>query len=337
MAEERLPHESHGHARVVERLIAGDGGSRVIEEQVDQLCQSQLGVGVDAVLFRATSVGAVVGVRLWDARRVVVKVHQSRESRETLAEAQRVQRHLYREGFPCPLPMFGPTALGRGFAVGEELVDRGEFCDTHAPSHRRLMAEALAWQLDLTRPCGQPEALRQGWSMYRADGLWPREAHSPIFDFATTAHGADWIDALAAVAKPIAVAAGSSPPVVGHHDWSGKHVRFADERISVVYDWDSLRLGSEAVIVGNAAMTHTTNFDLPDVPVAPTPDEARAFIDEYSSARRSPLSGHQRRQIAACATFIAAYTARCEHALGQNGDNTFTAALRAHGREYLQP
>ena len=34
--------------------------------------------------------------------------------------------------------------------------------------------------------------------------------------------------------------------VVGHHDWSGKHFRFADGRVTVVYDWDSLRLGTNS-------------------------------------------------------------------------------------------
>jgi hypothetical protein len=89
-------------------------------------------------------------------------------------------------------------------------------------------------------------------------------------------------------------------------------------------------------------MTFTTNFDMPGLSLTPTPDEMRAFVDEYSAARQTPLDRRQREQVAACATFIAAYTARCEHC-GHGGYDSdadpcsFTAALREHGLEYLIP
>jgi hypothetical protein len=130
--------------------------------------------------------------------------------------------------------------------------------------------------------------------------------------------------------------------VVGHHDWSGKHFRFAQDAVTVVYDWDSVRLGREAVIVGNAAMTFTANFDLPGLKLAPTPAEVRAFVEEYSAARSTPLTRAEREHVAACATFIAAYTARCEHAHRLKAEapddpNSFTAALRVYGQDYLRP
>lgn len=327
---------------VVEELIFGASRRAVIDAAVDGFCRSRLDSPVAETLFRATSVGVVLGVRLDDGRRVVVKVHQPRESQPTLSEVHRVQAHLHREGFPCPRPLVAPTTLANGLAVAKELVDAGEFRDTHEPVCRRLIAEALAWHLKLARACGRPDALAHGWSLYTEDRLWPARAHAPIFDFEATAAGVEWIDAIAAKAKARAVPDGPAELVVGHHDWSGKHFRFFDEQVTVVYDWDSLRLGREAVIVGNAAMTYTTNFDLPWVKRTPTPEEVRAFVDEYSAARHRPLSRSEREQIAACATFIAAYTARCEHALRKPGNasygdaNTFTAALRTHGEEYLR-
>jgi hypothetical protein len=230
--------------------------------------------------------------------------------------------------------------LARGLALAEELLDDGAFRDTHESAYRRRMAEALAWHLELTRACGRPAALGRGWSLYASDTLWPREAHAPIFDFGATAAGAEWIDAIAAKAKARASATGER--LVGHHDWSGKHFRFTGEHVAAVYDWDSLRLGREAVIVGNAAMTFTTNFDLPGLKLTPTPEEVRAFVDEYSAARSTALSRSEREQVAACAAFAAAYTARCEHCGADgydasNDPNSFTTALRAHGEEYLRP
>jgi Phosphotransferase enzyme family len=323
---------------VVEQLVFGTREGGAIEKRVSDFCLVQLGSPVERVLFHATSVGVVLGLRLADGRRVVVKIHQPRESREMLEAVHSVQGALFRAGFPCPEPLVEPTGLGDGFAVVESLVDVGEFRDTHDPTCRRLIAEALAWHLELTRGCGRPDALAGAWSMYARGRLWPREAHSPIFDFDATAAGAEWIDAIAARAKPLAARPGEL--FVGHHDWSGKHFRFAHERVTAVYDWDSLRLGREAVIVGNAAMTFTTNFDMPGLKLTPTPDEVRAFVDEYSAARKTPLTRIEREQVAACATFIAAYTARCEHCRQEgydaaNDPNSFTTALREHGVDYL--
>lgn len=327
---------------VTERLIFGSRDEGVIEAAIDAFCVSRLGAGVADVLFRATSVGVVHGARLADGRRVVVKAFHPRESTQTLEAVRDVQAHLHREGFPCPAPLTGPYPLVNGLATAEALVDDGAFRDTHEPACRRLMAESLAWHLELTRGCGQPVALGGGWGAYAPGRLWPREADTPTVDLQATAAGAEWIDAIAAEAK--ARARALPPPsgglVVGHHDWSGKHFRFGEDGVTVVYDWDSVRLGREAVVVGNAAMTFTANFDIPGLDPAPTPEEVRAFVDEYSAARSAPLTAADREHVAACATFIAAYTARCEHAQrggATDAANGFGRALRAHGADYLRP
>jgi hypothetical protein len=64
----------------------------------------------------------------------------------------------------------------------------------------------------------------------------------------------------------------------------------------------------------------------------------RAFIDEYSDARHVPLGRRERERVAACATFLLAYTARCEHCGGGDEDATsFRHALRTYGEQYLRP
>jgi Ser/Thr protein kinase RdoA (MazF antagonist) len=322
---------------VTERLIFGTCDEGAIDAAVGAFCASRLGAAPAAVLFRSSSVGVVHGVCLADGRRVVVKAFQPHESAETLQAVQDVQSYLHRHGFPCPAPLAAPGPLVNGLAVAEELVDHGDIRETHDPACRRLMAEALAWHLELTRARGRPPALSRGWSLYESPQLWPRAAHTPAVDLHATAAGAEWIDAIAARAK--ALAGRSGDVVVGHHDWSGKHVRFAEDRVTVVYDWDSVRLGREAVVVGNAAMTFTANFDLPGVQLAPAPDEVRAFVDEYSAARPVPLTRAEREHVAACATFIAAYTARCEHADQDGGAtdaNGYAGALRTYGEDYLR-
>ena len=126
-----------------------------------------------------------------------------------------------------------------------------------------------------------------------------------------------------------------APPVLGHLDWSGKHFRFAEDRITVVYDWDSVRVATEAVIVGNAAFSFTANWDLPGVDPAPDPGEVGAFIDDYDAARGSRLTRRERAQIVACGAYLMAYIARCEHANG-DPDGSYTRALRQHGSRYLR-
>lgn len=301
--------------------------------EIDAACIRALGSGVEEVLFRKTAVGDVFGVRLGDGRNVVVKVHQSREAPETLAAILDVQAHHFRSGFPCPEPLAGPLAVGGCHATIESYVAEGNHADTHDPLRRGLMAQALAQHLEIALGCGLPRDLRRGWSAYPPDRLWPVEAHDPRVDLRRAAIDTAWIDAIAAEAKPIATR--DATPVLGHHDWSGKHFRFAADAVTAVYDWDSVRVGSEAVIVGNAAFTFTANYDLPDVDPAPSPDEARAFVDEYDKLRATRLTRAEREQIAACGTYLLAYVARCEQSLG-DGEAPFTHALRLHGARYLQ-
>ena len=302
-------------------------------EAVDGVCRSVAGSGVGELLFRSTAVGDVFGVRMEDGSRVVVKVHQPREDSETLAAVLDVQGHHHRSGFPCPEPLGGPVAVGDRYATVEALVDDGEPGDTHEPARRRLVAEALASHLEIARACGFPASLQRGWNAYPSDRLWPAEAHDPRLDLAGTAAGAEWIDAFAARVKPTATR--DTPPVLGHLDWSGKHFRFADDRITAVYDWDSVRVATEAVVVGNAAFAFTANWDLPGVDPAPQPDEVSAFIDEYDAARATRLTRDEREQLVACGVYLMAYVARCEHANGDPG-GAYTRALRRHGSRYLR-
>jgi len=268
----------------------------------------------------------------------VVKTHQPRDSLARLRAVNEIQRELRQAGLPCPEPLVGPVVLAHSHATVETLLDDGEFRDTHDPDCRELIAQALAQHLEITVRRQAPEELAGAWSLSDGDRLWPAHAHSPIFDFNATSAGAEWIDALGARAK--AAISHGGLPIAGHSDWSGKHFRFAEGRITAIYDWDSLAARPEAALVGVAAMTYTTRFDLPGVPRAASPEEMSAFMDEYSAARDVPLSSTERTQIAAHGLLLAAYTARCEHCALDGYDAeadpaSFTTTLRTHGSSYL--
>ena len=67
---------------------------------------------------------------------------------------------------------------------------------------------------------------RSTWKLPPDHGLWP-VPHNALFDFEATVAGAEWIDEVAGKAKKIL---DNSPGrmVVGHADWSAKHLRFMD-------------------------------------------------------------------------------------------------------------
>lgn len=116
-----------------------------IDSLVNDFCVAVLASEVAEFLFRATSLGVVVCVVLDDAHRVVVKVHQPRETPARLQAVHEARAALFEAGLPSPQPLVGPVGLGNGYAVAETLIDAGEFRDTHDSACRGLLAEALAW------------------------------------------------------------------------------------------------------------------------------------------------------------------------------------------------
>jgi len=315
----------------VSSLLDAVLGSEPAGEAFERFCLAELGSGVRRVLFERASTGIVRGIELEDGRHVVVKAHQPEQDAQFLAAVRDVQAFLHAQGYPAPQPLAGPAPLGRGLGLAQELRLVGSPADAHCPEIRGSLARSLAGQLELTRQLGVVPALGRGWRLWEGDGLWPPRAHSPIFDFAATTPGAEAIDVLAAQGK-----AGIGPDELqaGHSDWRAEHVRFVGSEVAVVYDWDSLDLSTETRLVGTAAATFTANRELA-VPGAPTPDESRAFVDDYSAARARPLSRAERKEIAAVTLYLVAYSARCAHALGRGGD--FVEALERFGADYLVP
>ena len=74
-------------------------------------CVPRLGSAVADPEFFKASVGIVLGARLTDGRRVVLKVHRPRVSERFLAAVQHVQATLRCAGFAAPAPLGGPFPL----------------------------------------------------------------------------------------------------------------------------------------------------------------------------------------------------------------------------------
>ena len=304
---------------LVERSIFGTDDPEAIWAQVAAAVPD----AQDAFAFRV-SVGAVVGVLRRDGSRVAVKVHKEAHDERYLQAVQRVMAHLHARGFPCPRP------LGvRGNVTLEEWRDDGEFRDAHDPDVRAGMARTLAELHRLTDEIAPVDGLRRAFFPDAVDELYP-VPHSALFDFDATRAGAEWIDEIAAAARP-GFDACVGRLVTGHADWSVKHFRWGGLRPTVVYDWDSLNMDPEPRFAGTAAGTFTYTEELP-VRLWPSAEEARAFLADYEAARGAPFTAEERSCAESSAVYVHAYSARCAHAVGGIGAGE---TLREYAEAFL--
>jgi hypothetical protein len=315
----------------VELAIHGTDDPAAIARALARWCRVRLGSEPRDCAFYRSSIGAVAGLELEDGRRVVLKAHQPRVPIARLQAIHAVTATLSSAGYPCPMPLAGPSPLGAGHATAERWAGGGRVRDAHEPVVRRELAARLAELVALARGADVPrEPLGRSWyGALPTDVLWPRP-HSRLFDFEATAAGAEWIDEHARRARAVPV---TGERVVGHFDWRTEHARFEGDRLTVAHDWDSLHFESEAVMVGAAAHAFTATWDEhPDgdetVSPAPTLDEIHAFVADYERARGAPFAAAERATLRASCVYSLAYTARCGHALDPAPDSERDLAFR---------
>lgn len=266
------------------------------------------------IFFFAASVGALFGVRRRDGSRVAIKVNKVFTDERYFAQVHELQRRLANAGYPAPRPV-----RRVGTVTIDEWLDDGEYRDAHEPPVRRAMARELVRFHRLATETG----LRPRREFLRPEGsLWPKP-HNALFDFEATAAGAEWIDAIAAAARAIEECRVGNE-VVGHTDWSAKHLRFTPQlEATVLYDWDSVTTDLEPNLVGSAAgsFTYTEELDH-EIEMWPSTAESRAFIAEYEEERGQPFNDEERSAAGAACVYLRAYAARCHHSGGGDARET---------------
>jgi hypothetical protein len=321
----------------LERALFGTSDPDGIAAAVDAFCREQLSAGIARYRFFDSSSGSVHGVDLADGRAVVVKGHRPSADVDHLRAVIAVQRSLATTGFPAPEPLSGPTGTGAGHLTAERLLPQHRPADAHARDVRNMLATGLArfvalaaTHLDAMRRVQHP--------LHRlVDGLYP-VPHSPRFDFAATAAGAEWIDALMREARARLAAMPSEAEVVAHGDWRVQNVSIRNGAIDAVYDWESVAATQEMDVLAPAALTFGVDWSQPQPRRLSTPAEVLAFAFEYADARGTPLSGDERDRLASHLVVSLAYGARCEHAddvTPPTGDDSQRALLRAFGAPLL--
>jgi hypothetical protein len=304
--------ETWGFVPLIVRDVYAESRPEAIASALDQFCLLHLGSGAERAEFFEASVGSVHGIELSDGRRVVVKAHRSNTSVAFLTAMQTVQAHLASYAFPTPEPLLGPNRLGRGVAIVESLLDSGAHADAHDPAIRSIMAHGLAALVARCCSLTRLDGLHERLMAVPRNELWPTP-HDRRFDFSATTRGAEWIDRVASAAKRIRDQPCPCRRVVGHADWRVEHLRFVGHEISAVYDWDSICVEREPVLVGSVAHAFTANWTMSGWRQFPTLDEALAFAAEYEEAREVPFTHMEWRALRAALVYTMAYTARCEH------------------------
>jgi hypothetical protein len=182
----------------IERDVLGTDRPSDIAEIFEDFCVERLGARPARGLFYRASAGCVLGIHLEDGEDVVIKAFQRRWDSSFLADIQAAQSCVVAGGIPCPRPLLSPTPVRAGrsnLAVVETfLADPG--MRPGRPAATRVSAQGLARQIALCARLPGAARLEQHPLRKQDRGLYG-DPHSPLFDFASTGEGAEWIDDLA--------------------------------------------------------------------------------------------------------------------------------------------
>jgi hypothetical protein len=329
---------SHAWEPGVERAIFDTGHPDTIAQRIEDLVAERF-VAVDHALFYRPGAGVVAALALVDGSEIVVKVHRWNVTLERLVAVQRVQALLADAGLPAPRPLMDPCPLGKGIATAEEMLS-GQSADAGHRSVRKAIAVALHRFIRATTDISVIEALGAPLVLRPLDApLWP-EPHEVRLDFEATADGAEWIDDLAMAARQRLQAAGDDV-VVGHFDWRVENLGFAGRRVVAIYDWDSVCVAPEAVVVGNTAAQFTVDWSRGEPDPLPSLGEMRSFVDDYEQARGRRFSSSEWEQLDAANLALCTYGARCQHSdtklhpvIGSSSDNRWIRLLRERGEQW---
>lgn len=270
------------------------------------------------VLFETGHLSQVVGLRLDDERKVVVKV---RQWQNRLISCSRVQRSLFERGFPAPEPIAGPAPF-HGYAVSAETLVEGGQQLADRPGAADLFSASL---YQLVRLAPDPERVGSiepsppwvGWD-HPDKQLWPTpddrdrdlNAHNP----------GDWLDQIASRVR-IRLAAYAAARVVGHGDWYSQNLHWLGDQLHAVHDWDSVVAQPEAAIAGHAAAVWPGSGGPGEVASI---QQTEQFITGYSDARGRSWSREELEVSWAAGLWNRAFDAKKASLVGDDPDLILT-------------
>lgn len=285
-------------------------GTQPSPDELAEWCRRRLGSAPADVLFRGGNLAAVVGLRLEDGRRVVVKY---RPAAARLAGCVAAQRHLVDAGFPCPRPLAGPAPLGSWSATAETHLAGGRLLRRPEAAAGRF-GQVLARLVSAAPPADSIPSLQPppAWLRWNHDqpGPWP-VPESTAVDL-NRLPGPAWLDA-AAHRLRARLAREDGPIVVGHGDFEAQNLRWRRGQVVAVHDWDSAVALPEAMVAGAAAAA----FPATDRRAAAARVQAsREFLVAYTAQRGRHWSRAEWEASWAAGLWVLVYNAKVELAEG---------------------
>ena len=267
-------------------------------------CAEHLGRAPVEVLFTATQISAVIGVRLSDGSRVVVK---AREDDGRVASCVAAQSQLAERGFPCARPLTAAVRIGSLAVHAEEYRDDGDILADDSPEvgarygavFARLMT-ALQ-EVALAPPLPNPRWVR--WD-HTGDGLWPA---IDVLDTQDQSAVPSFVVETAMRARRRLLAA-ELPRVLGHADFEAQNLRWHGQQVHTVHDWDSLAWQPESALVGAASGVFPRPPGVP--PSLASIESSEAFLASYQHARQRSFSVEEQQIAWAASLWPAAHNAR---------------------------
>jgi hypothetical protein len=276
-------------------------------------CCQQLLAESEKEIFRTGHLSTVIGIRLTDGQEVVVKV---RPYQRRLVDCHAVHQHVFRSGFPCPEPLVAPTPLGPWCVSAERMVTGGSPTPSNArdPSPYAMpfakivsLATPLVSHVDL-----EPKPSWNRWD-HHEHGPWPiaEDAERPLNDVP----GPKWLEEAGRVARRY-LGTQAGPLVLGHGDWYWDNLRWTHNDLLVTYDWDSVIVERESILVGYAASDY----------ILPTLEESEAFIGSYQEISGRAFTTEETSQCWAAVLWLKAFNAKKQLARSEPID-TLSSAL----------
>jgi len=282
-----------------------------LSAEVTAWCLTELGSPPLEVLHSSEQMSSVLGLRLESGEEVALKTrHDDPAGRGAACVA--VQQEAARAGQPVARPLTPARAvLGPG---GERLVRHaevwragGEMMRDDGPGAGALAAVALASlmetleRLDPRTPIVSPPWV--GWDHEGPDVFPPipflderdqRAVPAPLME--------------AALQAKELLRASPLPHVVGHADFEAQNLRWHDDVLWCIHDFDSVATAPEAAFVGAAAGAFCSQETPTLAPLA----SSQVFLRAYQEARTRSFSAHEIRVAWAAGLWPAVWNARAE-------------------------
>jgi hypothetical protein len=249
------------------------------------------------------SIGISHGSKRW-----LIKITKSENHDSFMAKIQ-YQNYLSSCGIPAPGIKCYPKQFYNALFMIMDYVDSGIFVDTSKPRYLNPIVDSflkinnayIKRNINIDPILIKESIDEENWNA----------PHNALFDFSRFPEETRWIDqkmndSLELIKKRKSI----DRNIISHHDWSGKHFRFSKSKITIIYDWDSLRYASIYSALAKAALTYVYNDEI-GRPFFSTPDQIHSFLVKYQELSNSKFAEKEIELIAAHTTYTGSKIAKC--------------------------